>query len=63
MGGPSIDRIDSTKGYTKDNIQVISSKANTMKSNASVEELRMFAYWVLREYGLPEEDFKECYGD
>ena len=44
---PSLDRIDPTKGYTKDNIQIISRKANTMKSNASVEELRKFANWII----------------
>lgn len=36
---PSIDRIDSTKGYTKDNIWVISYKANRIKNNATPEEL------------------------
>jgi len=40
---PSLDRIDSTKGYTPDNIWVISSKANTIKSNATVEELEQIA--------------------
>ena len=36
---PSIDRIDSNKGYTKDNIIVISFRANCIKNNATVEEL------------------------
>ena len=36
---PSIDRIDNTKGYTKDNCQVISTRANSIKSNATIEEL------------------------
>lgn len=39
---PSIDRIDSSKGYTKDNIWVISTKANTMKNNATFDELLVF---------------------
>lgn len=42
----SLDRIDSTKGYIKNNVQVISKKANTMKSNASEIELKKFADWV-----------------
>lgn len=34
----SIDRIDSSKGYTKDNIQFISIAMNHMKNNMSHEE-------------------------
>jgi hypothetical protein len=44
---PSLDRIDSSKGYTKDNIRVISYKANRMKSNATEQELISFAKGVL----------------
>lgn len=36
---PSLDKIEPLKGYVKGNIQVISHKANTMKSNASIEEI------------------------
>ena len=36
---PSIDRIDSFKGYTKDNVQIISWKANRIKSYATIEDL------------------------
>lgn len=36
----SIDRIDSDRGYEIDNIVVISWKANRLKSNASLEEMR-----------------------
>lgn len=46
----SLDRIDNNKGYTKDNIEVISWQANTMKSNASPELLLSFAEELLRRY-------------
>lgn len=39
----SIDRIDSTKGYTVDNIIVVSLRANRLKNNASQQELALLA--------------------
>jgi hypothetical protein len=44
---PTLDRVDNTKGYVRGNVQVISKKANRMKNNATQEELRRFAEWVL----------------
>jgi len=44
----SLDRKDNSKGYTKDNIWVISVKANSMKNNATREELRAFCQNVLK---------------
>ena len=43
---PSIDRIDSTKGYTPDNIQIISWKANRIKGYATVQELEMLLAYL-----------------
>jgi len=40
---PSMDRIDSTKGYVKGNVWIISYKANTMKSNSTLEEFLLLA--------------------
>lgn len=36
---PSLDRIDSSKGYVKGNVRVISRRANILKNNATMEEL------------------------
>jgi hypothetical protein len=43
---PSIDRIDSTKGYTRDNIQVISWKANRIKGAATLQDLEMLVAYL-----------------
>lgn len=40
---PSLDRILSDKGYTKDNVWLISNRANTIKSDATSEELLSLA--------------------
>jgi hypothetical protein len=43
---PSLDRRIPELGYVKGNVQVISHKANTMKSDASLDELRrLFLYF------------------
>lgn len=45
----SIDRKDSSLGYTADNIVVISYKANRMKNNGTLDELKLFSEYYSNE--------------
>jgi hypothetical protein len=42
----TIDRIVPELGYVKSNVAIISFKANTIKNNASIEELEKVLKWV-----------------
>jgi hypothetical protein len=46
---PSLDRFDSSRGYVKGNIVVISARANRMKFNATIEELQALVRWMALE--------------
>lgn len=43
---PSLDRIDSTKGYIASNVAVICWNCNNLKGSATADELEMVARWV-----------------
>lgn len=44
---PSFDRIDPNKGYIPGNVVIVSAKANTIKSNATITELqRLTAFYA-----------------
>lgn len=43
---PSIDRIIPEKGYVKGNVAIISSKANRLKQNATLEELKAIIRYI-----------------
>lgn len=46
---PTVDRIDSTKGYVSGNVRVISWRANRLKSDANIEELRAILRYMENE--------------
>jgi hypothetical protein len=48
---PALDRVDNSKGYTKNNIQVISHLANQMKASATKDQLILFSTRMLETFG------------
>lgn len=49
MESPSLDRKDNSKGYTKDNTRVISNRANSLKKDATLEELQLLCKYMESE--------------
>lgn len=47
---PSIDRIDNSKGYTKDNIIVVSQLANAIKNQATPNQIQKVATFYEKLY-------------
>ena len=43
---PSLDRIDSSQGYIKGNVAVISYRANILKGQGTAEQHRLIANWI-----------------
>lgn len=62
---PTLDRIDSTGGYTKGNVLVVSARANRIKSDATIEELLKVAlfYFQLSTYGEKHEQIQHLSTD
>lgn len=46
---PSIDRIIPSLGYVKHNVRIISCRANRIKTDSSVEEIRLVYEYTIRE--------------
>ncbi len=46
---PSLDRKDSSRGYVQGNVWVISHRANLIKSNATLDELKLLVAALERE--------------
>ncbi len=48
---PSIDRVNNEAGYVSGNVSVISNRANELKRDATITELKLLAKWVGEQYG------------
>lgn len=46
---PSLDRVDNSKGYTQDNVRIISRRANCLKNDATLEELEAIVRYIKGE--------------
>lgn len=53
---PSLDRVDNDKGYTKDNIQVISQRANALKNNGSIWEFEQIIEYM-KSHGVGRKEY------
>ncbi len=47
-GSPTLDRLDSSKGYVPENVEVISWRANSLKKDGTLEELEKLVKWMKR---------------
>lgn len=47
----SIDRINSSKGYTKDNVQLVTMAANQMKNDLTLDELIVMCSNIIKTVG------------
>ena len=43
---PSVDKLIPSRGYVEDNVNIICWRCNSLKNNATPEELRRIADWV-----------------
>jgi len=46
---PSLDRIRPERGYVKDNIAIISMRANRIKNDATLEEITRLQWWMTEQ--------------
>jgi len=47
---PSIDRVDNTRGYTRDNVVIVSWRVNNIKCDAELWELKAILDYYTRRY-------------
>jgi hypothetical protein len=57
---PSLDRVDNTRGYVKDNICVISRKANVLKNQGDIKEFLAISAFIADYFMGNYSEEKEC---
>lgn len=55
---PTLDRVDNTKGYTRDNVVVISYRANRIKNDSTLDELVAVTVYVAEHLTPKSVDFR-----
>lgn len=60
-GVPSIDRVVPELGYVKGNVRIISFKANRLKNNSTLDELRALVRYVEDHAGARSDDTDSVY--
>lgn len=48
---PSLDRIDSSRGYVRGNVEIVSWRANQLKVNATLDEIEMMGLCAAKRKG------------
>lgn len=56
---PSLDRIDSARGYTSDNVELVCYMYNSAKNRYSAEEVVIFAEALVRHQDIVNDDKEE----
>ena len=46
---PSLDRVDPKRGYTHDNVRIISFRANSIKQDATADEIKRVLEYMINE--------------
>lgn len=53
---PSLDRIVPSLGYVKGNVIVISTKANRIKNDSNIEELKMIYEFLTKQFAITNQE-------
>ena len=55
---PSIDRLDPSIGYIPGNVEIISNRANRIKNDAHLEEVRRLVLWMEKRRAIKKGSYR-----